>query len=278
MSGEIVQNAGKGMSGIAGGAASFFAGLRWVARNPRWWFIGLIPALLALVLYILAFVLLAIYVGDLTRFFTPFAEGWPEGLRTIFRFLIGVLIFAVGLVLAIKTYVSVTLAIGDPFYEKLSEQVERDHGGLPEGPDVPLWRSIVRSVRDSVIIMGYVLALTIPLFVLGFVPVVGQTVVPVLGAMVSGFFLAVELTGLPLERRGMLRRERFALLRANKGAALGFGVVAFLIFLIPLAVVVTMPAAVAGSVILVRRHLVPAAAGGHAAPQGGPVAPDPEPR
>ena len=93
---------------------------------------------------------------------------------------------------------------------------------------------------------------------LGFVPVIGQTVVPVLGALVSGFFLAVELTGLPMERRGLLRRDRFTILRRNLGVALGFGVVAFLIFLIPLAVVVTMPAAVAGSVVLVRT-LVPEA-------------------
>mgnify|MGYP001160719547 FL=1 len=251
-----IAHAGTGMSGVAAGIRSFLAGLRWVVRNPGWWFLGLVPALLALVLYVLAFVLLALHVGDLTRLVTPFAEGWPEGLRGVFRFLVGVLIFGTGLVIAIKTYVSVTLVIGDPFYEKLSERVERDMGGLPEAPEVSLWRSIARSVRDSVVIMLWVAALTIPLFVLGFVPVIGQTVVPVLGALVSGFFLAVELTGLPMERRGLLRHDRFTILRRNLGAALGFGVVAFLIFLIPLAVVVTMPAAVAGSVVLVRT-LVP---------------------
>lgn len=275
MSGGIMRSAGQGLSGVAAGARSFAAGLGWVARNPRWWLFGLVPALLAMVLYVVAFVLLALNVAELTRFFTPFAEGWHEGLRGTFRFLVGVLIFAVGLLLAIKTYVSITLAIGDPFYEKLSEQVERDLGGLPEAPDVPLWRSVARSLRDSVIIMGYVLALTAPLFVLGFVPVIGQTVVPVLGAMVSGFFLTAELTGLALERRGLRRRERFALLRANKGAALGFGVIAFLVFLIPLAVVVTMPAAVVGAVFLVRAHLVPEAEGGRAVPEGGPVEPEP---
>jgi len=257
MSREITQGVGKGMGGVVAGARSFLAGLGWVVRNPRWWFLGLVPALLALVLYVLAFVLLALYVGDLTRFFTPFAEGWPEGLRGVFRFLVGVVIFGFGLLVAIKTYVSVTLVIGDPFYEKLSERVELDMGGLPKAPDVSLLRSILRSLRDSVVIGLQVAALTIPLFVLGFVPVIGQTVVPVLGALVSGFFLAVELTGLPMERRGLLRADRFRILRGNMGAALGFGVLAFLIFLIPLAVVVTMPAAVAGSVVLVRT-LVPA--------------------
>lgn len=256
MSSGIARGRGRGLGGPVAGARSFFDGLRWVAANPKWWFIGLIPALLTLVLYVFAFVVLTMQVGNLTEFLTPFADGWTEWLRTTFRFLVGAVIFGLGLFLAVKAYVSITLAIGDPFYEKLSEQVERHLGHLPEAPDVPLWRSVARSVRDSAVITMYVLALTLPLFVLGFVPVIGQTLVPVLGALVSGFFLAVELTGLAMERRGLHRRERFAVMRANKGAALGYGVVAFLIFLVPLAAVVTMPAAVAGAVFLVRTHLL----------------------
>ncbi len=271
MSSRIARGGGGGLSGLAVGARSFFDGLRWVARNPKWWFIGLIPALLALVLYVFAFVVLTLQVGNLTEFFTPFADGWNEGLRTTFRFLVGIVIFGVGLLLAVKTYVSITLAVGEPFYEKLSEQVERDLGHLPEAPDVPVWRSIARSLRDSGVILLYVVALTIPLFVLGFVPVIGQTIVPVLAAMVSGFFLAVELTGLAMERRGLRRRDRFAMMRANMGAALGYGVVAFLIFLIPLAAVVTMPAAVAGAVFLVRSRLLPSTDDEHPAP--GPLPP-----
>ncbi|MEV5407335.1 EI24 domain-containing protein [Thermopolyspora sp. NPDC052614] len=274
MSSGSARGGGGGLGGLVAGVRSFFDGLRWVARNPKWWFIGLIPALLALVLYVFAFVVLTLQVGNLTEFFTPFADDWNEGLRTTFRFLVGVLIFGVGLLLAVKTYVSITLAIGEPFYEKLSEQVERDLGQLPEAPDVPIWRSIARSLKDSLVILLYVVALTIPLFVLGFVPVIGQTVVPVLGAMVSGFFLAVELTGLAMERRGLRRRDRFAVMRANMGAALGYGVVAFLIFLIPLAAVVTMPAAVAGAVFLVRSRLLPPSGDGHPAP--GPLPPSRE--
>jgi CysZ protein len=76
--------------------------------------------------------------------------------------------------------------------------------------------------------------------------------VPVLGAIVSGFFLTVELTALPLERRGIARKERFALLRGNMTMSLGFGVPFFLVFLVPLAAVIAMPAAVAGAAMIVR--------------------------
>ena len=90
---------------------------------------------------------------------------------------------------------------------------------------------------------------------LGFVPVIGQTVVPVLGALVSGFFLAVELTGLPMERRGLLRRTGSGSCGGTGGGArLRGGRLPHLPD--PARVVVTMPAAVAGSVVLVRT-LVP---------------------
>ncbi|GII64973.1 membrane protein [Sphaerisporangium krabiense] len=255
----------RGVGGFADGVRYVLRGLGWVARNPRQWLFGLIPALLALVLYIVALVLLGTYAGDLAAWATPFADGWNSGLRQTVRVLLGVVIFALGLVLSVLTFTAATLAIGEPFYEKLSERVEQDLGGLEAVPEVPLWRSIPRSLRDSVITLGYALMFTIPLFVLGFVPVVGQTVVPVLAAAVSGFFLTVELTALAMERRGLARKQRFAVLRGDKAPALGFGVLLFLMFLVPFGAVVAMPAAVAGATIMVRERLAPGpAAQGHA--------------
>ncbi|MFC0860679.1 EI24 domain-containing protein [Sphaerimonospora cavernae] len=242
-----------GPGGFADGVGYCFKGLGWVARHPGWWLFGLIPALIALVLYVVALVWLGTHAGDIAAWATPFADGW--GWRDVFRVLVGVVVFVAGLGLAVLTFTAVALAIGEPFYEKLSEKVEEDLGGMPDGPEQPFWRSFFRSIRDSVITLGYVLMFTIPLFVLGFVPVIGQTVVPVLGAIVSGFFLTVELTALAMERRGLARRERFALLRSNKAVSLGFGVPIFLAFLVPLVSVIIMPAAVAGAAMLVRLHL-----------------------
>ncbi|MDX3104328.1 EI24 domain-containing protein [Nonomuraea angiospora] len=233
------------------GVGFFFQGLGWVARHGRWWLFGLIPALIAFAVYIAALILLGTHATDLAAFLTPFAESW--GWRDLFRTLVGILLFLGGLALAVLTFTALTLAIGEPFYERLSAEVDP----LPDADEQPWWRTLPRSLRDSVITLFYVLLFTIPLFFLGFVPVIGQTVVPVLGALVSGFFLTVELTTLALERRGMARKQRFALLRANKAGALGFGVVGFLLFLVPFVAVVAMPAAVAGAALLVRTHLTP---------------------
>ncbi|MBB5785293.1 EI24 domain-containing protein [Nonomuraea jabiensis] len=233
------------------GVGFFFQGLGWVARHGRWWLFGLIPALIAFAVYVAALILLGTHATDLAAFLTPFAESW--GWRDLFRTLVGILLFLGGLALAVLTFTALTLAIGEPFYERLSAEVDP----LAAADEQPWWRTLPRSLRDSLITLFYVLLFTIPLFFLGFVPVVGQTVVPVLGALVSGFFLTVELTTLALERRGMARKQRFALLRANKASALGFGVVVFLLFLVPFVAVIAMPAAVAGAALLVRTHLTP---------------------
>ncbi|AQZ69840.1 hypothetical protein BKM31_57780 [[Actinomadura] parvosata subsp. kistnae] len=233
------------------GVGFFFQGFGWVARHPRWWLFGLIPALIAFVLYVAALIFLGTNASAVAEFLTPFADSWSW--RELFRTLVGIALFIGGLVLAVLTFAAITLAIGEPFYEKLSAAVDV----LESEQEQPWWRTLPRSIRDSLVTLFYVLLFTIPLFFLGFVPVVGQTVVPVLGALVSGFFLTVELTTLALERRGLARKQRFALLRGNKASALGFGVAVFLLFLVPFVAVIAMPAAVAGAALLVRTRLAP---------------------
>jgi CysZ protein len=251
----IGQPVRRNVGGFAEGVGFFLKGLGWMARHPGWWLFGLIPALIAFALYVAALVWLGMNAGDVAAWMTPFADDW--GWAGLFRTLVGILIFVVGLALSVITFTAVALAIGEPFYEKLSEKVEEDFGSVP-GADLPFWRSLFRSIRDSLVTLAYVLMLTIPLFILGFIPVIGQTIVPVLGALVSGFFLTVELTALAMERRGLRRKARFAILRGNKGTALGFGVAIFLTFLIPFVAVIAMPGAVAGATLMVRTRLTPA--------------------
>jgi len=102
-----------------------------------------------------------------------------------------------------------------------------------------------------------VVAWGIALFALGFIPFVGQTVVPVVGFCVSGFFLALELTAVAFQRREVPLRERLRLLRGRMMLTLGFGVPLVLLFLVPLLAVFAMPGAVAGATLLVR-DLLPA--------------------
>jgi CysZ protein len=167
----------------------------------------------------------------------------------------GAALVGLGGVLGVVTFTAVTLVIGDPCYEKTSELVEARYGGVPGEVEVPWYRSLGRSVVDALRLVALSALAGLVFFAAGFIPLVGQTVVPVIAAVVTGWFLAVELSGVPFQRRGQRLADRRRALRSRRPMAVGFGVAVFLCFLVPLGAVLLTPAAVAGATLLSRRVL-----------------------
>ncbi|MDH6519328.1 CysZ protein [Streptomyces sp. SAI-208] len=245
------------MRDLGAGFHYLLKGQRWVARHGRQYGFGLIPGLITLVLYVAALVALANWGEDVVSWATPFAGDWSSPWRGLFRGFLTAVLFALALLLAVLTFTAVTLLIGQPFYENLSEKVDRDvspDGTAPES-GLPLWRELWISARDSVRIVVRAALWAVLLFALGFVPVIGQTVVPVLGFFVTGFFLTEELTAVALQRRGVDLRTRLTLLRSRKTLIWGFGTPLGLSFLIPFVAVFLMPGAVAGATLMARELL-----------------------
>ncbi|MFI5488026.1 EI24 domain-containing protein [Micromonospora echinaurantiaca] len=247
---------------VTGAARRFFAGvgllLRGLAlyvRSPGLMLLGIVPALISGALFVAAFVALAFFVDDLAELVTPFADDWSATPRNLVRVVAALAFLGLGGLLGVLTFTAVTLVIGDPFYEKISERVEERLGGTPGAVEVPFWSSLRRSLADSARLVALSVLFGIPLFAAGFIPVVGQTVIPVIGAAVGGWLLALELVGAPFYRRGMRLPDRRSILKADRPTALGFGVAVFVCFLIPLGAVLVMPAAVAGATLLARRSL-----------------------
>ena len=224
-------------------------------RDPGLIIAGIVPALLAAIVVLGALGVLIAFSADVASGITPFADHWNPALRDLVRIVAGLSIVGATALVAIVAFTSITLAVGDPFYEKIAEHVEDELGGVPGAVDIPWWRSLGRSIFESIRLVLTSAVIGIPLFVLGFIPVVGQTVIPVIGALVGGWFLAIELVGAPFARRGLRLRDRRRVLRQNRPLAIGFGAAVFVCFLVPLGAIVTMPAAVAGGALLSRRVL-----------------------
>lgn len=237
------------------GAGLLGRGLGLVLRSPRLLGLGLLPALISGILYAAAVISLITFIQDISAAATSFAADWTATARDLMQVLAGLAILGIGALLGVLTFTAVTLLIGDPFYEQISVRVENRFGGVPDAVEVGFWPSLGRSLVDSLRMIGLSIVVGVPLFLLGFIPVIGQTVVPVLGATVGGWLLAVELTGVPFQRRGQRLRHRRAALKGNRPMALGFGVMVFLSFLIPLGAILLMPAAVAGATLLSRKVL-----------------------
>ncbi|MFB6629151.1 EI24 domain-containing protein [Streptomyces sp. NPDC056362] len=227
-------------------------GQKWVGRHGRWFGFGLLPGLVTLVLYAAALVGLGYGADDLAAWATPFADDWTSPWLGILRGTLTALVLAFGLFLAVITFTAVTLLVGQPFYESLSEEVDRSQGGEVPESGLPLWRELWISARDSLRVLLRVALYGVLLFACGFLPVVGQTVVPAIGFCVSGFFLTEELTAVALQRRGVELKERLGLLRGRRLAVLGFGVPLTLAFLVPFVAVLLMPGAVAGATLMAR--------------------------
>jgi CysZ protein len=239
--------------GVLGGAGYLPRGIGMFLRTPGVRLLGLLPALLAALLVLVLLGLLASMVDEAARALTPFADHWAEGARTALRLGVGFALLVAFLLLAVVTFVTLTNLIGQPFFERLSDQVERRLGHPPAGVDAPWWRTLPRATVESVLLLALVVAVNAPLFVLDLLPGLGQTVVPALQALASGFLLSVELLAIPLQRRGLHLGERLRFAWRHRGAVTGFGVAAFLLFLVPLANVLAMPGSIVGGTLLVRR-------------------------
>ncbi|WP_090852024.1 EI24 domain-containing protein [Nocardioides lianchengensis] len=239
-----------GPVGVAHGASYVLQGFSMWRRRPGLMLLGMVPALIVLVLVTAALVALLLTVGDLVAWLTPFADDWG-GVRTLLRVGLALLLVGGAVLLASVTFTGLTLAIGDPFYERIWRETERMIGGeVPEG-GVGFWRSL----RDAGGLMLAGVGMALVLAVIGFLPLVGAVVGAVLGFVVSARLLAGELVSRPLESRGLDRAARQEVLAGHGSSVLGLGLATQAFFLVPFGAVAVMPAAVVGSTMLVREIL-----------------------
>ena len=142
------------VTGVVGrflaGAGLLLRGLGLYVRSPGLMLLGVVPALISGALFLAALATLVYFVDDLAALVTPFADDWSSTTRSLVRVIAGLAFLGLGGLLGVLTFTAVTLVIGDPFYEKISEQVEQRYGGTPGAVDVPFWSSLRRSLADSV--------------------------------------------------------------------------------------------------------------------------------
>jgi CysZ protein len=243
-------------------------------RRPGTMARGLIPAALVGALVLAALVVLVLNLDRLGEWLTPFANGWSDGWQRAAELAAQGLVLAGTLVLVVVTFTGLTLAVGEPFYDRIWRAVEQETTGtVPEG-STGFWRG----AADGVALVARGLVAAALAGVVGLVPLVGTALGWTTGVVLTGWLLAHELSSRALVARGLDRPQRNALLRAQRARTLGFGVATQLCFLVPGGAVATMPAAIAGSTLLAQSVLPAGTAGGAAGAQPVPRPPSPHPR
>ena len=232
------------------GVRYFGQGFGLLARRPKLLLIGMLPAVLTTVILLGGMIALVLNAGHLAVLVTPFANGWPSDGRLVTRLAAGFALVGVAVLLGLVGFTALTLVIGGPFYEHIAERIEDELGVTAGRLDLSWGKQLLAGTRDGIVLLLRSLVLTVPLFVAGFLPVVGQSVVPVLVALVTAWFMALEVVAVPFYRRGIGLRGRTAMLRRRRMLAVGLGLPAGLLCMIPPLAIVVMPVAFAGGVLV----------------------------
>jgi CysZ protein len=232
------------------GAGYFGRGLGLLISRPKLLVTGMLPAVLTTALLLGGTIALFANISHVAALVTPFANNWPGGWRLAARVAAELTLAGAAVLLGLIGFTTITLIVGGPFYEHIAERIEDDLGVSEGHVGSPWWKLLLLGVRDGVVLLLRSLAFSVLLFAAGFLPVVGQSVVPVLVVLVTAWFMTLEVAAVPFYRRGIDLRGRTAMLRSRRTLAVGLGVPAVLLSMIPLMAIVAMPAAFAGGVLV----------------------------
>ena len=236
------------------GVGLLFRGFATWRTAPGLMVLGLVPAVIVAALFTVGLVILALNVESLAAAATPFFDGWDRTWRDLARAAVAIAFLIAAILLISLTFTTVTLIVGQPFYELVWRHAESRFGDVPDSAP-GFWKSVGLGITTGLRMLVPTVLLGLALFALGLVPLVGPALSAVLGAFVGGWLLARELTGLAFDARGLGYRERTAALKSRRPLVLGYGTATYLLFLVPLGAIVVMPAAVAASALLARRVL-----------------------
>jgi CysZ protein len=156
-------------------------------------------------------------------------EWGSETFRTISDILGGIMIVALGLIL----YKHIVMALSAPFMSPVSEKIEkhltgtqRDHRKTSFGAQ--LWRGVQVNGRNLMM----ELFLSIPIFIIGFIPVIGF-ISSILLFLVQSYYAGFGNMDYTLERHfGYSKSVRFV--SDHRGLAIGNGMVFILLLFVPL--------------------------------------------
>ena len=259
---------------FARGVAMYWRGFRMWSTDPALMALGLLPGFITAVCLVAAFLAMRWWLDPTADWVADRMVG-DSAAHGLVQFAATLGILGAGLLIAIYGFVSITSVVGQPFFEHISHTLDDRLGPVAQGPGWPWWRNAARGVGEGLRLSLITVPVSIAVFALGFIPVVGTPIGWTLGALVGGWFVALEFSAVPFERRGLLLRDRRRVLGARRARTVGFGAMAFVMSAFAPIAVIMMPSAVAGGTLLARWALDEAARDAEARALAPPTLPTP---
>ncbi len=244
---------------ILTGSKIFFQGIKLFYGNCRYWHYAIIPMLIIVLLYCLGIWTYFEYLNPWLLSFLPDLAAYNAWLKILIyplRWLTATAAFLVGFSILLLAVTTVYSIFSSPFFDCMAAKLESREFNFnyqePRG-----WQffvSTTHSVYDGAILNLITIFWTLLLLPLSmFVPIVG----PILYILVVGYYFGLPFLVYSAEHRRIRRKELKHNLRGNRLKVLGFGLTAYILSLIPLAMIPILPAAAAGGTILFNNYLCP---------------------
>ena len=227
---------------IISGIKAYFGAFSLISKLKLWKFFAipiLISVITALIIGFSAYVL-----SDNIGYYISRLWVWSWGKETfsiIGEIIGGLFIIVIGLIL----YKHIIMALSAPFMSPVSEKIEAyltsdlKHNHRKTTFTEQLWRAIRINLRN----LSKELLLTIPILLLGFIPIIGL-VSTLLLFLVQAYYFGFGNMDYTLERH-FKYSESIHFVKQHKGIAIGNGIVFMLFLLIPVVgIILVLPLSV----------------------------------
>lgn len=233
--------------GFFTGLIAPFQGFHFLLTHPPTWSRALVPAFL-FTLILLALTATGIWgMHILTdRLINRLSSTWTKIGVWLLRIVLYVVVVCLSLIIALIT----AQPLSAPALESLVRAQERNLK-YPNRPEESFWSSVWRSLRIAVIslLISFGIFFLLTILELFFPPAV--IVTTPLKFIATAFIIAYDIIDYPLSLHLFGVRERTPWFRHYLWATLGFGLALQIIFLIPGAFLILLPAAVCGATRIV---------------------------
>lgn len=228
------------------GISSFVEGFA-LARHPGLRRYTWLPVAISLIVCVTGLYFAFDYLIDATN---RWIAGLPDWLSWL-DLLLKPLLYITGVLGGAWLFSLLAVLIASPFLGALSMALERiRYGNAPE-VDTQIWTDISMSLAREARKLLYHLPRLLLVFVLTLIPVINLAA-PLIWLLFGAWTMAVQFVDYPTENRQQPFAATLAKLNANRAAALGFGLCATGVLMIPLLNFLMIPVAVAGGTVLWR--------------------------
>ena len=200
----------------------------------------IIPVLINIVLYSIAFFVSFHYVEQAIAQFIP---DWLQWLS----WLLLPLFFIIFFVVSFFSFTVLANLIASPFYGLLSARALSLIDDNAQVVELPVMQVIVAESKRLL----YIILRMLPLVFLSFLPVI-NLIAPIAWAIFGAWMLAMEFMAYPLENAGLLFQEQRDLLKSVRVGALSFGGATMLGLSLPVINIVIGSAAVIGATLYIH--------------------------